>query len=54
MKKVASIIAVVMMGLGMYSCTSDSVADTQDLYGVQADAPCGYGDEACDTIGRER
>ncbi len=58
MKKVASIFAVVLMGLGMYSCTPDSsVAETQDLYTVKAtadDTGCGGGDEAgCDTIGRE-
>ena len=32
MKKVASILAVVVMSIGMFSCEAESTADTDTLY----------------------
>jgi hypothetical protein len=43
MKKVLAVVAVVIMNLGMLSCTSDSATQDDSVYDVQASAS-----EACD------
>lgn len=40
MKKVAAVFAVVLMSLGMFSCTADNSAQDDSLYDVQACDTC--------------
>lgn len=40
MKKAVSIFAVVVMSLGMFSCTNDSSNDDSALYDVQDTTAC--------------
>lgn len=39
MKKVASIFAVVVMSIGMFSCEAESSAEADAVYDVTVDAP---------------
>jgi len=40
MKKVAAVFAVIVLNLGMLSCTSDSTAQDDSTYDVQAQDAC--------------
>tara|TARA_R110000796_G_scaffold252619_2_gene388822 strand:- start:68406 stop:68558 length:153 start_codon:yes stop_codon:yes gene_type:complete len=40
MKKVAAVFAVVVLNLGLLSCTADSTAQDDNLYDVQACESC--------------
>tara|TARA_R110002050_G_scaffold16019_2_gene48947 strand:- start:42090 stop:42236 length:147 start_codon:yes stop_codon:yes gene_type:complete len=40
MKKVVAVFAVVVLSLGMFSCTADSTAQDDSLYDVQACDGC--------------
>lgn len=50
MKKAVSIFAVVMMCIGMFSCETESTADTDTLY---TDVEAGWDDTQNDTEERE-
>ncbi len=38
MRKIVAVVAVVVMNLGMLSCTSDSATQDDNLYEIQASA----------------